>query len=322
MAATKTAKRPRKRKAEPAAPIGLTPGQTRAKPPSEIEALCREIDADGGAALAPYREPLSGRWVVLAVLPLEQIEPTPYQRGLSEAHARRLTEVIARTGLYLDPVITVRVSPGKYQTPNGHHRVSAMKQQNARAITALIVTEPQVARLILALNCEKAHNLREKCSEVTKLARHLAELPGGKEADFALEFEEPSFLTLGLCYEQNGRFAGGAYHPLLKRVDQFLPDPLTKALQKRGDYARQLLELDARVGEIVKQLREKGLESPYLRNFVVARLNPIRFQRGKTLPIGDALAKMRDAAGKFKADRINVADLARTAATGPPSEES
>lgn len=30
------------------------------------------------------------------------------------------------------------------------------------------------------------------------------------ETEFALEFEQPGLITLGLCYEQNGRFSGGA----------------------------------------------------------------------------------------------------------------
>jgi len=316
MAARKT-RRPRKR---PAGPVGLTAPETQGTPPDSVEQLCRDIEKDGGAALAAYREPLGGRWVVLASLPLEQVEPTPYQRGLSEGHVRRLTDVISRTGLYLDPVIAVRVGPGKYQTPNGFHRSEAMRQQGARAITALVVPQPQVARLILALNVEKAHNLREKAVEVIRLARHLAALSPAPERDYALEFEEPAFLTLGLCYEQNGRFAGGAYHPLLRRVDEFLDEKLPRAIARRETYARGLLQVDARVTDLVRQLKAKGLVNPYLRSFVVARLNPLRFRKGATLSIEEAIEKMTTAAGKFNVDKITAADLARSAAAAVPDE--
>lgn len=319
MAAPKPRKR--RKKGEPAGPVGLKPFQVRAEPPNAVESLCKDIEKDGGAVLSAYREPLGGRWVVMAVLPLDQVEPTPYQRGLSDTHVKRLVDVISRSGLYLDPVIAVRVGPQRYQTPNGHHRATAMKQQGAQAITALVVTEPQVARLILALNVEKAHNLREKASEVIRLARHLAEMPEGREEDYALEFEEAAFLTLGLCYEQNGRFAGGAYHPILKRVDEFLSLPLPKSLAKRAGYAEQLIKIDSRVGEIVAELKDKGLESPYLRNFVVARINPIRFLKGKTLPIEETLDKMEQAAAKFKPDKISVADLARSGAAAAGTAE-
>lgn len=319
MAAAKTRKR--RKKSEPAGPVGLKPSQVRAEPPNAVESLCKDIEKDGGAVLTAYREPLGGRWVILAVLPLEQVEPTPYQRGLSETHVKRLEDVISRSGLYLDPVIAVRVGPKRYQTPNGHHRTTAMKNQGAQSITALVVTEPQVARLILALNVEKAHNLREKASEVIRLARHLAEMPEGREEDYALEFEEAAFLTLGLCYEQNGRFAGGAYHPMLRRVDVFLNQPLPKSLARRAGYAEQLLKIDARVTEIVAELKARGLESPYLRSFVVARINPIRFLKGRTMLIDEALEKMAQAAEKFKTDKINVSDLARSGGSGFGEEQ-
>lgn len=67
--------------------------------------------------LAPYRDSLGGRWLVLAVLPVDVVEPTPCQRGLSEAHVKWLTNVIAKTGRFLDPVIVVRVELRRYQSP-------------------------------------------------------------------------------------------------------------------------------------------------------------------------------------------------------------
>ncbi len=305
----------RRRKKAPAAPgsTGLAPGEMQKVCPKEIEALVQAIESDGGAALAPFRDPLGGHWLVLAALPLEQVEPTPWQRGLSETHVKRLAEAIAKAGWYLDPVVAVRVGDRKYQTPNGHHRASALKRIGAKAVTALVVSDPAVARLILALNVEKAHALREKSLEAIRLARELAKLPATPEKDFALEFEQPAFLTLGLCYEQNGRFAGGAYHALLRRVEAFLDAPVAKAVEKRERWATSLLALDARVTELAAALKARGLESPYLRSFVVARLNPLRFKPpGSTMPLEEALEKMAAAAAKFDPAKIGVADLARS----------
>jgi ParB family chromosome partitioning protein len=303
----------RRRRARPVEPTGLSPGQTTGRVPASVDELCRKIESDGGKVLAPYRDPLGGHWLVSAVLPLELVEPTPYQRRLSEAHVKRLANVIAKTDRYLDPIIAFRVESGRYQSPNGHHRASAMKQLGARSITALVVTEEQVARLILALNVEKAHNLREKCLEVIRLARHLEPLPNLREKDLTLEFEEAAFLTLGLCYEQRGRFAGSAYHPLLKRVDTFINRLLPAALLQRQDYARQLLAVDDRVTELVRGLRARGLESPYLRNLVVARIDPVRFQRSARMPMEEALGKLARAAERFDPGKIGAGDLARTA---------
>jgi ParB family chromosome partitioning protein len=302
----------RSRKKKTPEPTGLLPEETLENVPRDVEGLCRSIGEDGGKVLAPYREPLGGHWVVLSVLPLDQVEPTPYQRGISEAHVKRLSEVISKTNRYLDPVIAFRVGEMRYQTPNGHHRATALKKLNVRSITALVVTEPEVARLILALNVEKAHNLREKCIEVIRLARELSKLESEKEAAYALEFDEPAFLTLGLCYEARPRFAGGAYHPLLKRVDGFLSVQLSKALAKREDHVKTLLAIDDRVAEIVSALKERGFESPYLKSFVVARINPLRFRRGASMPLEEALEKMLQAATKFNVEKVSVSDLARS----------
>src|SRR4030095_17187677 len=97
---------------------------------------------------------------------------------------------------------------------------------------------------ILALNTEKAHNLREKSLEVVRMARALAALDSGNETDYALQFEEPGLVTLGLCYEQRGRFAGGQYNPVLKRVDAFMEIKLPRSLETRAGRAATLLELD------------------------------------------------------------------------------
>ena len=213
---------PRRKKVKPGS-RGLEPkAVTGGNPPAAVENLATAIAEDGGAVLATYRDPLGGHWQVLASLPIEKVKPTPYQRDLSDPHVKRLEAVIDKLGRFLDPIIAVRSDEGFYWTPNGHHRTSALKRLGAQAVIALVVPEPEVAYKILALNTEKAHNLREKALEVMRLQRDLAGKAPGTEQDYALEFEEPAFLTIGLCYEKNGRFAGGAYNSVVRRVDAFL----------------------------------------------------------------------------------------------------
>jgi ParB family chromosome partitioning protein len=125
-------------------------------------------------------------------------------------------------------------------------------------------------------------------------------------------------LTLGLCYQENGRFAGGSYHPVLKRVEQFSAARLSRALETRRERAARLLELDAAVGEAVKQLKARGFESPYLRAFVVARLNPLRFQRGAKADVDETIEKMLAAARRFDAGRIRQDQVARAVGAGAP----
>lgn len=301
------------------ASVGLTATELQAAaPPGEVASLHRAIEEDRGKVLAMYREPYGGRWLVLASLPIELVEPTPYQRNLSDTHVRKLEAVIAKLGRFLDPIVAVRAPKpdhtAKYWTPNGNHRLSAMKTLGAKSIVAIVVPEPSVAYQILALNTEKAHNLREKSLEVIRMYQELARLDDAREETYSLEFEEPAFITLGLCYEERPRFSGGAYHPVLKRVDAFLSKSISSALEVRRSRAKTVLALDDLVVKQVEALKSKGLSSPYLKSFVVARVNPIRFRPKDAPPLSfdEALDRMTKAAEKFNPDKIKAADLAQS----------
>lgn len=151
------------------------------------------------------------------------------------------------------------------------------------------------------------------------MARDLGEREKRAEKDYELEFEEAAFLTLGLCYERNGRFAGGAYHPVLKRIDRFLDEPLPKSLSIREKRADAVMELEEAVGEAMKALKSRGFESPYLRAFVVARINPIRFSKAKDPDFDETIEKMTASAQKFKAENVKPEQLAK--AGGAPDAE-
>ena len=150
------------------------------------------------------------------------------------------------------------------------------------------------------------------------MARSLAELDPRAESSFATEFEEAAFVTLGACYELKGRFSGGAYHPLLRRIDSFVSAALPKALAMRSERAQKLTLLDEKVTAAIAVLKAKGFDSPYLRAFVLARLNPLRFKRGATAEFDDTVDKMIAAAEKFDATKIRGDQIA--AASGPPDE--
>src|SRR4030095_8937958 len=163
------------------------------------------------------REPLAGHALLLVALPIELVSPTPFQRDVSDAHVRKLTRAMDKTKRFLDPCIVV-AADGKYWTPHGNHRLTALRELGAKAIVALLVPEPEVAYQILALNIEKAHSLRERAQEVVRMYRELAGIAPQKEIDYELEFEEPALVTLGFAYQERGRLAGGAYHPILRKV--------------------------------------------------------------------------------------------------------
>jgi ParB family chromosome partitioning protein len=286
--------------------------------PSDVGELQEAIEADGGKVLASYREPFGGHWLIMAALPIEKVEPTPYQRNLSDSHARKLESVIAKLGRFLDPVIIVRKeskdSETRYWTPNGNHRLSAMRTLGAKSIVGIVVPEASAAYQILALNTEKAHNLRERALEVIKMYQELATLDDATEETYALEFEEAALITLGLCYLERPRFSGGAYHPILRRADEFLKKPLQATLAIRQERAKTVMELDDLVVEKVEALKAKGLTSPYLKSFVVARINPIRFRPKDAAPLSfdEVLDRMTKAAAKVNVDKVKMEDLARS----------
>ena len=301
------------------ASTGLAATQLQAAaPPAEAAELHHTIEGDGGKVLAIYREPYGGRWVMLAALPIDLVEPTPFQRNLSDTHVRKLELVIGKIGRFLDPIIAVCAPKGaqgaKYWTPNGNHRLSAMKTLGAKSIVAIVVPEAAAAYQILAMNTEKAHNLREKSLEVIRMYKELARLDDTTEETYSLEFEEPAFITLGLCYEERPRFSGGAYSPVLKRVEEFLKKPMRTAIELRRERAHTVLALDDEIMKQVEALKARGLTSPYLKSFVVARVNPIRFRPKDAPPLSfdDALDRMTRAAEKFNPEKIKLDELAKT----------
>lgn len=318
----------RRKKAEPAS-RGLGAEELEGgDPPEALAALEKAVREAGGRCLARYRDPLGGAWLALAALPIERVAPTPFQRDLSDAHVKKLADVLEKLGSYLDPVIAVPVpedaaeSDGeareaRFWTPNGHHRLSAMKRIGAKSVTALLSPDPALAYRILALNTEKAHNLKERALEAVRMARGLAEVdPERPETDYALELEEGALVTLGCAYEERKSFAGGAYAPSLRPSDVLESTPVAKALEARRERAKRLLALDDRVAEIIAELKERGFESPYLRNFVVSRLRPYR-KRGQEAPSADALLdEMERKAERFDASKVRPDQVARSGGGG------
>src|SRR5579863_5232784 len=222
---------------------------------AEIADVVGLIRSSGGALIGSYRDPLGGRPLVLASLPLSAVQPTPFQRDLSPTHAKRLAVKIDETAAFLDPLIVVRGEDGRLWTPNGRHRLAAAKVLGLKQITALISPDETLAYRILALNTEKAHNLRDRSLEVVRMARNLAKRRGREREDaFRQEFEAAELLTLGIVYEKSSRFAGGAYSPFLKKVDRFSERTLAASLREREGFASRLLEIDARTKRIIAML--------------------------------------------------------------------
>jgi len=290
MAATKKKPRAARRKKVEAGSKGLAAKDT-AGGSENTKALEAQIVADGGSVVGSYKDPLGAHGVVLAVLPIDKVKATDYQRDRSEAHVKKLANAMERVGRYLDPVIAIRHADGLYHSPNGNHRLGAMTMLGAKSIAALVVPDPEVEFKILALNTEKAHNLKER--------------------SFLAEFEEPHFITFGAIYEKRPRFSAGAYTSVVKRLEGFFEEPIQDALKEREKRAELLLAWDDDVVKVVEALKAKGLQSPYLKNYVVARVNFLRFKKDGDFDFEDTIAKLHAATKKIDAAKVEKEDIAK-----------
>ena len=289
--------------------------------PSAVRALMERIEDEGGRALAAYREPVGDHWQVFGLLPADRVEPTPYQRDLSPTHAKRLLEVVKKVDRFVDPIVVVPAADGLYWTPNGNHRRNVLEKLKAKLVPVIVIPDRDVAFQILALNTEKAHNLKEKSLEVIRMYRGLLEAePRKGEEDFTFQFEAPHLVTLGLLYEENKRFAGGAFAPLLKRVDKFLSGTFPKTLPQREERAAKVRGADQALAGVVAALKKRGITHPFVKNYVLARTTPLTRQR-KTLPSFDqTFVKLKENIESFDVSKVRYQDVQRSAVVAAPAD--
>jgi ParB family transcriptional regulator, chromosome partitioning protein len=294
----------------------------QADPPRATQELAARVESDGGHVLAVYREPVGDHWQIFCLLPLARVEASPYQRDLSPTHVKRLTEAVKKLDRFIDPVVALSPQPGVYWTPNGNHRRTALVKLKADYLPAILVVEPEVGYQILPLNTEKAHNLKEKSLEVIRMYRGLAaEQPTSTEEDWAFQFESAHFVTLGLLYEGNKRFAGGAFAPILRRVDKFLKTTLRKGIEEREERAGLVRAADEALNLVVVKIKKRGINHPYVKNYVLARTTPLSRAR-KTLPsFEQTFRKLADALADFDPGKVRYEDIQRSAIMAIPAAE-
>ena len=290
------------------------------EPSRQAQELASQVERDGGRVLALYQEPVGEHWQIFCLLPRARCEASPYQRDLSPTHVKRLTESIKRLDRFVDPIVVISPRPGIYWTPNGNHRRTVLDKLKADFIPAILVVEPEMVFEVLPLNVEKAHNLKEKSLEVIRMYRALVkEEPETTEERWTFQFESAHFVTLGLLYEENKRFAGGAFAPILRRVDKFLKHALPKGLEARTERADLVREADAALGAVVTKIKKRGINHPYVKNYLLARTTPLTRAR-KTLPsFEQTFKKLRLNLEEFDVGRVRYDDIQRSSIMGAPA---
>jgi ParB family chromosome partitioning protein len=91
-------------------------------------------------------------------------------------------------------------------------------------------------------------------------------------------------------------------------------------LKERERRAAKVLTLDDAVSKVVTALKTRGLTSPYLKPFVVARVNPIRFSKSTEFDFDDVIDRMTASARKFNVERVKQEDVAKVGGGAPPEE--
>ena len=103
-------------------------------------------------------------------------------------------------------------------------------------------------------------------------------------------------------------------------LEEFEDEPLKKTVKQHEKRAEMVLDLEEKVADVVNRLKEHGLTSPYLRTFVVARINPLRWIKGEPPPLEEVLKTMKERASKFNVEKIRPQDLASMAGAPPDTE--
>jgi ParB family chromosome partitioning protein len=81
-----------------------------------------------------------------------------------------------------------------------------------------------------------------------------------------------------------------------------------------------LMELDEKVADVVKRLKAKGFVSPYLKTFVVARSNPLRFMK-EAPELEDLIKTIRGKVERFNVDRVKQEDIVASGGGGAQDDE-
>jgi len=79
-----------------------------------------------------------------------------------------------------------------------------------------------------------------------------------------------------------------------------------------------VIDLEEKVAAVVKKLKNVGWSAPYLRSFVVARINPLRWIKDEPPPLEERAQDNERASFEINVEKIKSQDLA--GAAGPPDD--
>lgn len=229
-----------------------------------------------------YKEPISNKELEFAILNIDDIQIHGYERAVSEEHLKKLMEAISKVGVYIDPITVFKDPKGKYFVLNGQHRLLAMKRLGYKQISSIIFDDPEIAKNIIALNTEKAPDIRDMARESKAIYMEYLQTTPQEPENIVSKYLEAYYVTCGFAYEKMEKFGGSVLETLMRKVDLFLEQPLKEASRIREKRAEKLIDIYTRIIELEQKLKEQDIWHPFIRKEIFSHINP--YKRLRIIP--------------------------------------
>lgn len=232
-----------------------------------------------------FKDPHKRQSLVLKSLPIDRLEVIEHQRKARPAHVEHLVSSIERIG-FIVPLVAVETNgkgQGRYLVIDGQHRLKAAREVGIKSLPVLVVPSRMASRM-MNLNVEKDLNIREKAVVSLGIYRSFLDArPDLKENDPEVDdsIERAYYVTLGLAYEENGRLAGSAFEPLLKKCDYFLRRTIENAYPVREERAGRVIEAASLVKDVIAAAKEMGAFHQYFQYQLISSIDPFKRKRGR-----------------------------------------
>lgn len=226
-----------------------------------------------------YKDPRKRQDVTVQVVKKGDLDVIAHQRKPRPSHLKALTTSIERIG-FVTPLIAVQ-RDGKYVIIDGQHRFAAATELGVKEFPVVVVPE-KIARRMMSLNIEQALNIRERSFIALSIYREMLEESPKRAEDHGEVvdiLENAHLVTLGLAYEGNGRLAGSAFEPILKKCDGFLDKPLSEAYELRQGRADKVNEAAKAVKAVEDALKAKHQWHSMARYQIISYANPTKRAR-------------------------------------------
>jgi hypothetical protein len=102
-------------------------------------------------------------------------------------------------------------------------------------------------------------------------------------------------------------------------VDKFLKLTLARGLPEREERAELVRETDETLAATVAKVKKRGINHPYVKNYLLARTTPLTRQR-KTLPsFEQTFKKLAENLKEFDVSKVRYDDIQRSAIMAIPA---